>query len=203
MKDKFKTFTGGIFETNCYLLNCSGGNLLVDAPDGADQAFADEKIDILFLTHGHFDHVIDAAKIQARHDCEILYHPETSALVETADAFKKYGFALEITPFKASRLVNAQKGIDLLGTQWDLLDVPGHCPGSLALYHAGAENVFSGDALFKESIGRSDLPGGDHALLLKSIRDQLFTLPDTTSVYPGHGGLSSIGHEKKHNPFLQ
>ncbi|MFV0337229.1 MAG: MBL fold metallo-hydrolase [Chthoniobacterales bacterium] len=203
MENKFKTFTGGIFETNCYLLKCPNGNLLVDAPDGADHAFQNEEIDILFLTHGHFDHVIDAAKIQARHGCEILYHPETSPLVETADAFKKYGFALEITPFKATRLISAQKGIELLGTNWDLLDVPGHCPGSLALYHPETGNVFSGDALFKESIGRTDLPGGDTELLLRSIREQLFTLPDSSKVYPGHGGATTIGSEKKHNPFLQ
>jgi len=202
MNLKFKVFTGGIFETNCYLVECPEGNLLIDAPEGAAKAFDGAPVSALFLTHGHFDHVVDGAEIKRTHGCEVLYHPETGALVETAEAFKKFGFALEIEPFEATRRVEETANFQLLGTTWQLLHVPGHCPGSLCLFHPESGQLFAGDTLFRESVGRSDLPGGDGALLSRMIHEKLFSLPEATVVHPGHGPSTTIGHEKKYNPFL-
>jgi hydroxyacylglutathione hydrolase len=84
-----------------------------------------------------------------------------------------------------------------------VLLVPGHSPGHLCFYVPAQGFVIGGDALFRESIGRTDLPGGTHAALVRNIREKLFTLPDSTVVYPGHGPETTIGHEKKYNPFLQ
>ncbi|MGB3529815.1 MAG: MBL fold metallo-hydrolase, partial [Saprospiraceae bacterium] len=85
---------------------------------------------------------------------------------------------------------------------WTLLSAPGHSPASICLYQASEQILIAGDVLFYESIGRTDLPGGNHQLLLQNIHQKLFTLPDTVSVYPGHGPSTTIGHERMHNPFL-
>ena len=95
-------------------------------------------------------------------------------------------------------------GVITLGDdRLSILFLPGHSPGSLGFYCAGQGFLIGGDVLFRESIGRTDLPGGDHVTLLRSIREQLWPLPDETVVYPGHGEPTTIGWEKAHNPFLQ
>ena len=93
--------------------------------------------------------------------------------------------------------------IQLGQDQLQVILAPGHSPASLCFYHQQQGILIGGDVLFHESIGRTDLPGGDHATLLKSIREKLFVLPDQTTVYPGHGSSTTIGHEKLHNPFLK
>jgi len=202
-----KMFTGGTLETNAYLLKCPQGNLLIDAPEGAAEAFRDTPIDLLVLTHGHFDHVWDAAEIVRIHGCPVAMHATTEEMLADRNLLRRFGLDLEVEPVKASKRLVESSAQDLLGSSFDIFEVPGHCPGSLCFYRASGEaergSLFGGDVLFAGGVGRWDLPRGDRDLLLKGIRTKLFPLPERTIVYPGHGPATSLGKEKQTNPYLQ
>lgn len=198
------TFTGGIFDTNCFFLPESG--ILIDAPQGvADWIQKEGKtISLLLLTHGHIDHVWDAARIQKEHACKIGCHAETVPMVTERDFFKDYGYGWEIQPVPAESLLLLEEtpGKSLGDVEFQVLLVPGHCPGSLCFLHKQTGILFGGDVLFAGGIGRADLPGGDFELLFRGIRQKLFALPDETKVLPGHGPATTIGIEKTSNPFV-
>ncbi len=201
--NKFKSFTGGPLDTNAFFLESEGGNLLFDAPQGADARFAGEKVDWLLLTHGHFDHVADAAKIQRRHGCRIAYHPDTGPMVTDAGFFRRHGFEIEIEPFHADRLLEETGGCEVGGTKMGILHVPGHCPGSICFFFPEAGVLIGGDVLFRGGVGRWDLPGGDGELLFDGIRKKVFTLDDGVTVLPGHGPATTVGFEKANNPYVR
>jgi glyoxylase-like metal-dependent hydrolase (beta-lactamase superfamily II) len=201
---KFEEFTGGLLETNAFLLRGPAGNLLIDAPQEADAHFAGERIDALLLTHGHFDHVADAAAIQQRHGCRVYYHRDTLPMVTDPDFFRSWGYPLEVQPIDdtAGELIDETSVLTLAGFDFRALEVPGHCPGSLC-FHFPAEGVlFGGDVLFRGGIGRWDLPGGDHDLLVAGIRKKILPLPDATRVFPGHGPATTVGFERINNSWL-
>lgn len=200
--NQFKMFTGGVLDTNSFLYAAPGGNILFDAPQGADEAFADTPIQLLLLTHGHFDHVADAAAIIGRHGCQVAFHPETAPMVADRNFFRRWGFELEIAPFQADFLLEEGPSQNLLGLEMSLYHVPGHCPGSLCFYVPSEKTLVGGDVLFRGGVGRWDLPGGDGELLFTGIREKLFPLPDDTIVLPGHGPATTIGREKTENPYL-
>ncbi|MFZ4779495.1 MAG: MBL fold metallo-hydrolase [Terrimicrobiaceae bacterium] len=200
--NQFKTFTGGPLDTNAFFLESAGGNILFDAPEGADARFAGDKIDWLLLTHGHFDHTADAAKIQRRHGCKIAYHPDTAPMVTDSGFFRRHGFELEIEPFSADRLLEECDECEVAGVKMKVLLVPGHCPGSLCFYFPESRSLIGGDVLFQGGVGRWDLPGGDGPLLFDGIRKKLFALDPETTVYPGHGPATTIGYERTHNPYV-
>ena len=200
--NQFKTFTGGALDTNAFFLETPGGNLMFDAPQGADARFAKEKIDWLLLTHGHFDHVADAAKIQRRHGCHGAYHPDTEPMVSDASFFRRFGFELDIEPFHGDRMLEECDAIEIAGVSMQILHVPGHCPGSLCFYFPNEQVLIGGDVLFRGGVGRWDLPGGDGDLLFDGIRKKIFTLGADTVVMPGHGPSTSVGIERKTNPYV-
>lgn len=197
-----KTYTGGVFDTNAFLVDFPQGRVLFDAPQGADEAFADEKIDVLFLTHGHFDHVADAAAIQARHGCRVLLHELTVPMVTNRDFFREWGFGFEVEPVASHEVLGEGKTV-LLGGPVEIFHVPGHCPGSLCTFIPSMSALIGGDVLFAGGVGRWDLPGGDYDQLITGIRQKLLPLPPDTRVHPGHGPSTTIGREAESNPFLQ
>ena len=199
----FEEFTGGMLDTNAFLLGSPAGRVLVDAPEGADARFSREPVAALLLTHGHFDHVVDAAAIQRRHGCPVYVHADSRAMVQDRGFFRDWGFALEIEPVPDVRLLGAAEAFTVAGLTLTVLEVPGHCPGSLCFYLPAEGVLFGGDVLFRGGIGRWDLPGGDHELLVTGIRQKLFPLPDSTRVFPGHGPATTIGHERATNSWLQ
>lgn len=201
--NRFKTFTGGALDTNCFLYSAPEGNILFDAPQGADEAFRDHRIDLLLLTHGHFDHVADGAAIQRRHGCRVACHADTVPMIADREFFRRWGFALEIEPFSADTLLPEGPSQPLLGAMTDIFLVPGHSPGSLCVLLKDDGVLVGGDVLFRGGVGRWDLPGGDRELLFSGIRTKLWPLPDETVVLPGHGPATQIGIEKRENPFLQ
>jgi glyoxylase-like metal-dependent hydrolase (beta-lactamase superfamily II) len=200
---KFEQFTGGIFDTNCFLLHGPDGNVLIDAPQGADRHFAEERIDALLLTHGHFDHVADAAAILRRHGCSLHHHADTTPMITDPDFFRNWSFSLEVEPAPGGHLLAETPAFEVCGLRCAVLEVPGHCPGSLCFYFAEDGALFGGDVLFRGGVGRCDLPGGDWDLLLSGIRKKILPLSDATIVHPGHGPSTTVAIERATNPWLQ
>lgn len=200
--NQFKVFTGGPFATNCFLIEAPEGNILFDAPEGADAHFAEAKVDLLILTHGHWDHVADAAAIKRRHGCRVLCHLDTRMMITEEDFFERQGFPMRIVPVTPDELLTEGAGQKFLGLSLDVLEVPGHCPGSLCFYEPKSGILIGGDVLFCGGIGRWDLPGGDGDLLRRGIQKKILTLPESTEVWPGHGPSTTVGQEKAANPFL-
>lgn len=214
---QLRRYTGGYFQTNAYLIEHAGGSVLVDAPEGVAGWLAGlgVKPDALLLTHLHYDHVLGAADVRAASGCRIVAHSPPDGDLLLTDFLKSVvGWPAEIAPFQVDHLLAAGFAhppdealpLKIGGLDWSVLAVPGHSPDSvaygLAAPEGGADWLFGGDALFRESIGRTDFPHGDHAQLISSIRTRLYTLPDATRVFPGHGGKTTVGHEKRHNPFV-
>jgi len=199
---QFNTFTGGPFDTNAFFLEAAGGNILFDAPQGADEHFAGKRVDWILLTHGHFDHVADVAKMKRRHGCRIAYHQDTAPMVTDGSFFRRHGFQLDIEPFTADLLIPEGEGFEVAGHSLKILHVPGHCPGSVCFYFAEFGVLIGGDVLFNGGVGRWDLPGGDGELLFEGIRRKVFSLPDETVVLPGHGPSTTVGHERLTNPYV-
>jgi glyoxylase-like metal-dependent hydrolase (beta-lactamase superfamily II) len=201
----YKAFCGGIFETNSYLVEAPQGWILFDAPEGACEWVRSLDIHpkVLLLTHGHVDHVQDLARVKQQFHCQIGCHPLTAPMVSDRDFFRNFGFALEIEPVKPDFLIEETPIRNFLGADFQVLEVPGHCPGSLCFFLQKDQMLIGGDVLFAGSIGRGDLPGGDMDLLISGIRKKLFRLGDDVTVLSGHGPPTTIGQERRTNPFLQ
>ncbi len=201
---EFQTFIGGIFDTNGYLLHAPHGQILIDAPTGVCQWLQKNRFEpsLLLITHGHLDHVDDAAKVKRHFRCEVGYHEASVPLITNPNFFKNLGFFFEVQPVAPDFLITETRSADFAGIRFQVLLVPGHCPGSLCFYARDDGLLFDGDVLFAGSIGRTDLPGGDTELLLTGIRTKIFPLPDETRVLPGHGPATTIGEEKRSNPFF-
>lgn len=200
----YKQFCGGIFETNCYLLKAPEGWILFDAPQGSCEWLKSLGVNLklLLLTHGHIDHVQDLARIRQHFDCPIGCHPLTAPMISDREFFRSFGFELEIEPAKPDFLIEETPSRDFLGAKFQVLEVPGHCPGSLCFFLPDDRLLVGGDVLFAGSIGRGDLPGGDIDLLVQEIRQKLFPLGDQVVVLPGHGPPTEIGIERRTNPFV-
>jgi glyoxylase-like metal-dependent hydrolase (beta-lactamase superfamily II) len=198
------TFTGGIAATNGYLLDSPEGKLLIDAPEGITQWLQKRGASpvALFLTHQHFDHVMDAQSVKATFGCPIYaWAPYSQDLTLEALFGMVSGMAMSVPPYEVDHLVAGQPKLTLGGIEWSLSHIPGHSPDSACLYEAASGTLFSGDVLFEGSIGRTDFPGGSQKQLVEGIHTQLWPLPDATVVYPGHGEPTTIGMERAENPY--
>jgi len=202
----------GAYETNCYVLRSSETAkdcLIVDAGLGAGKLInflKEHELNplALVLTHGHIDHIAGVDALRAEFpdikvyihklDTEMLAEPQTNLSAMTGESFS-------IEPAEFS--LEEQDVIDQAGVKLSVLHTPGHTPGGICLYSKDEAIVFTDDALFADSIGRTDFPNGSMSQLLKSIKEKLYTLPDETKVYPGHGPITTIAHEKAHNPFFE
>jgi len=202
---QIQTFIGGIFDTNAYLVLGPGGTILFDAPTGSAQWVRDlgVKLDLLLITHGHVDHIDDAAKIKQIFGCQVAYHPDSLPLITDPNFFKRFGFFFEADPVAPDFLIEETPELILCGLAFRVLLVPGHCPGSLCFYSSTHQFLIGGDVLFAGGIGRTDLPGGDYNLLIQGIREKILVLPEATKVLPGHGPITTVGEERQNNPFLQ
>jgi len=181
------------------------GWILFDAPQGACEWMRSLEVEpkLLLLTHGHIDHVQDVARIKRQFGCPIGCHPLTAPMISDREFFRNFGFELEIEPVEPDFPIEETSKRNFLGADFQVLEIPGHCPGSLCFFLRDDKLFVGGDVLFAGSIGRGDLPGGDIDLLIAGIREKLFQLGDDVTVLSGHGPPTKIGIEKKTNPFLR
>jgi glyoxylase-like metal-dependent hydrolase (beta-lactamase superfamily II) len=202
---KYESFCGGIFETNCFLVEAPEGSILFDAPQGACEWLRsiDAHPKLLLLTHGHIDHVQDVARVKRHFGCPIACHRLTAPMIYDREFFRNFGFELEIEPAEPDFLIEETPRRNFLGAVFQVLEIPGHCPGSLCFLSHKDKLLIGGDVLFAGSIGRGDLPGGDMDLLINGIRKKLFPLGDDVIVLPGHGTPTKIGTERRTNPFVR
>jgi hydroxyacylglutathione hydrolase len=200
----YAMFCGGLFETNCYLFSAPEGHILFDAPDGACDWLVSRNVALkmLILTHGHIAHVQDVGKIKRQFGCPIGCHPETAPMISSRDFFRSFGFELEVEPAEPDFFIEETSSRTFLGLESQVLEVPGHCPGSLCFLFRREQLLVGGDVLFAGGVGRWDLPGGDPDLLFAGIRKKIFPLGDNITVLPGHGPPTKIGTERRTNPFL-
>ncbi len=204
--DRIEVHTGGIFQTNAYAVPCPSGKwLLIDAPEGVVDWARGRGWEVagLLLTHAHLDHIEEAAAVRRAFDCPVYYHRDGERFLQDRDAFRRYGLDVDLEPVTDGVLIDEADNVKIGGLNWRILLVPGHCPGSLCFFREEDRVVYAGDTIFAGSIGRTDLPFGDHELLLRGIREKLFPLGDDVRVLPGHGPATTIGVERTTNPFLR
>ena len=203
---KIHTLVVGRIQTNCYILQSDSTALVIDPGDESERIIRFLK-DIavkpthIVATHTHFDHVLGVDTIRAKLKIPFLIHRDDLSMLESMQSRVRQimGFSVPPPP-KVDQFLEDGQSIEFGQDKVKVIHTPGHSPGSISL--AGQDFVMTGDALFNQSIGRTDLPGGDLDTLIRSITQRLFILDDDTIVYPGHGPETSIGDEKFANPFV-
>lgn len=197
-------FPLGPLATNSYLIDNGQNAIAIDV--GGDPtpildylAQNNLKLAAICLTHLHFDHLYGVAELSDKTKAPVFIPGGDDQIADTESAKGGIWGMPPVPPFSSTVLAPGKNSLG--GMDFIALETPGHTPGSLSFYFPEQACVFTGDALFYRSLGRTDFPGGHHGLLLKSIHEQLFTLPENTTVYPGHGPATTIGSERKENPF--
>lgn len=198
------------FQQNCSIVRCqrSGKGALVDPGGDIDRLLAaaqgmDVELEKILITHGHADHAGGTAALVQRLGLPVEGpHRDDQFLIDSlTEQAALFGLATA-GPFTPSRFLQGGDEVTVGHTRFEVRHCPGHTPGHVVFYQAEEQLLFVGDVLFAGSIGRTDFPRGDHATLLRSIREQLLSLPDEVVFVPGHGPTSTIGRERRTNPFL-
>jgi glyoxylase-like metal-dependent hydrolase (beta-lactamase superfamily II) len=209
---QLKVFTFNPFFENTYILFDETKEAVIFDPGCYEKQEMDKladfvqreglKITHLINTHCHIDHVLGNAFVKNKYNVPLWFHKNEIPVLKSVKVYApNYGFA-GYQETEADAYLDETQKLKFGNTALDILFVPGHSPGHLVFYHAGSKICLAGDTLFQGSIGRTDLPGGDHDTLLRTIKSEMFNLPDDTIVYPGHGPHTTIGIEKKSNPFV-
>ncbi len=205
----FETIVVGALGVNCILIGCKETRkaVVVDPGDEAERILdvvKSHKLDVVAIinTHGHFDHVGANNRLKQAVDAPLYIHPADATMLERVTATANmYGLSGENSPQPDQNLEHGQI-ISFGNLAMQVIHTPGHTQGCCCLYFEKEQLLISGDTLFADGVGRTDLPGGSTVQLVDSIKTRLFVLPDGVQVYPGHGPATSIGHEKKHNPYV-
>ena len=205
-----KMLAVGSFAANCYIVGSISikQGMIIDPGADADTIMrtvqqAELLISIIVITHAHMDHVGALREVQQKTNAQFAIHEAEKGFVFSTPMrmLTSLGVSPVKSPHRPDRLLKDGDMIDLGDLHFEVLYTPGHSSGGICLLGHGV--VFSGDTLFKFGIGRTDFPGMSHERLVKSIREKLMVLPDETIVYPGHGPPTTIGNERRVNPFLQ
>ena len=203
---KIERFEVGPLLTNCYLAVCekTGESVLVD-PGGTsnklEESIKNTQLKAILLTHGHFDHIGGLNEILEFSEAPVLIHKLDAPMLTDPLQNASYMMGTEYRTVEASKLLDHGDTVTCGESILNVLHTPGHTRGSVS-FAVDDELVLAGDTLFKLSVGRWDLPGGDYTALLESIRNTFVPMPDAMKVYPGHGESTTIGYEKKNNPFM-
>lgn len=204
---EIRTIPVGVGQANCYILSNGKEALIVDP--GADENIIQatiEEMDItpvaILLTHTHYDHIGALNRIYEVYQVPIYVHPNEADWLQDPSKNLSSLQGNPIAAREADHFFQPEETIDIVDFTFTVRFTPGHSPGGVSFIFEEDELVITGDALFAGSIGRTDLPGSEPEALMSSIREQLFTLPDYYTIYPGHGGQSTLGREKQTNPFF-
>lgn len=209
---RLRTVVSPIYEENCYIVARPGRDDCVVIDPGLDprsiiSVLEEEGLTpaMILNTHGHADHIAGNATLKDAHpDAPIVIGRKDEAMLTDPVLNLSAHSGFPVTSPPADSLVAEGDILEIAGFQWEVLDIPGHSPGHVVFlqrFPTGQVAVFGGDVLFRGSIGRTDFPGGDHEGLIRGIRRKLFTLPEDTVVYPGHGPVTTVAREKRSNPF--
>lgn len=210
---QIQVFTFNALSENTYVLYDDTKECVIIDPGCYDReekealkAFIEgEKLQVVQLlnTHGHVDHVLGNAFVKRTYGVKLLVHPKDEATLRAVQLYAPMYGILAYEPTEPDGYLNEGDKVGFGNTTLEVLFVPGHAPGHIAFYHRQGQFCIGGDVLFQRSIGRADMPGGDYRTLINSIKNKFFPLGDDVTVYPGHGPETTIGQEKKFNPFLQ
>jgi glyoxylase-like metal-dependent hydrolase (beta-lactamase superfamily II) len=209
MIPSIRTFVAEGFGQNAYLIWEPGatGATAID-PGGEAEAMADVLsseglwLEAILLTHAHLDHIEGVAALVRRTGARVHLHPDDRLLYDHAPLqAERFGLQVEALPAVDAPLSHGQQ-LTFGGLDFEVRHTPGHSPGHVIFHLAAPRIAFVGDVIFLSSIGRTDLPGGSFQQLIRSIREQVLTLPDETTLFSGHGPPTTVGHERVTNPFL-
>ncbi len=201
--------TVGEVQENCYLVRRDDSHraLIVDPGDEAERILAAAEglgvtVEGILLTHTHFDHVGAVAPVARATGAEVWVPEVEKAILADIMSFVPWPGFGPFESYDAEHTLSGGERLDMAGLEIEVLFTPGHSPGHVTFWIRDEEAAFSGDVLFQGSIGRTDLPGGDWPTLLESLRSLTESLPEQTTVYPGHMGVTSLAAERRTNPFL-
>jgi hydroxyacylglutathione hydrolase len=201
----------GPIGTNAYLLWEDGGKdaVLIDAPpdskDTVESYLAKESLRLseLWLTHGHWDHMAGAAEL-LNDEISVIGHRADKMLFEQPDVMSTFAMpGMNFEPVSITKWVDEGDALNLFGRKVSVYHCPGHCPGNLIFWVEDEKICFVGDVIFEGSVGRADLPGGDFETLTHSIQTKVYNLPEDTEICPGHGENTTVGSERRSNPFVR
>ena len=205
---EIKSMTLGMVATNCYLIinKETKEALLIDPADNALRIsnVIEENVCTLkaiLLTHGHFDHIMALNELKKRYNVPVYAHEEEEDVLKQS-SLNMSGMIGQIYTTQADIYVKDGEHLKLAGLDIIVLHTPGHTKGGVCYYLPEEKVLMSGDTLFHCSIGRTDFPTGSMSQLVRSVKEQLFVLPDDVQVYPGHDSVTRIGYEKQYNPFF-
>ncbi|MBG9791928.1 metal-binding protein [Paenibacillus dendritiformis] len=205
---RIQSYTLGPVQTNAYVLinEETKEAALIDPgmnPEPLLQGLQGLKVSAVLLTHAHFDHIGGVDAVREAHGCPVYIHEREADWLTTPELNGSKMWPQVCAPMAmkpAEHLLQDGQTLELIGHTFQVMHTPGHSPGSVSFLHE--KHLFSGDVLFRTSVGRTDLRDGDMNVLLQSIHGKLFPLGDDVTVYPGHGPVTTIGYEKEHNPFV-
>lgn len=209
---KIKTFVFNSFQVNTYLIQNNSNEAIIIDPACYNEAEQNElkkyvednglTVKMALSTHGHIDHILGNKFVQRTFNCPLFAHKDSEMYYKHAPSYGSV-FSLDTSDigYPDGELNDGQE-IELGELKIKIIYTPGHAEGSVCIYLPEEKVLFSGDVLFQMGIGRTDLPGGNYEILMRSINEKLFVLPNETVVYPGHGPSTTIGAEKNENPFF-
>ncbi len=210
---KIQAFSFNAFQVNCYIVSNDEGKCFIVDPGCSTKNekqrlynyISSENLtpELIIYTHAHIDHILGAKAVAEHYQIKVAGHKDGEYFLDSATSSASlYGMEFDGSAYPEIYL-NESAPLMLGEEKIQILETPGHADGSISLYMENDNFVIVGDVLFRDSIGRTDLPTGDYDVLMNSINSKLFTLSDDTTVYPGHGPSTSIGYEKVNNPFVK